>query len=125
MPLPEGAEDVTATFGPQFGSFGLVPRVSGPLPDCFRPLSGPHISGPVPAAPLIARWIALLRVLKDPEAHARRFARTIRRWRQRGEPRPHISPLVTRHRLRPDFALVSGALPGLLETALNGWFDTS
>ena len=97
---PEGVEDVTATFGPQAGRFGLAPRLSGPLPDCFRPLSGPHISGPVPAAPLIARWVALLRVLKNPDAHARRLARTLRRWQARGEPRPHIAPMVARHRLR-------------------------
>ena len=123
-PLPDGVEDVTASFGPQAGRFGLVPRLSGPLPDCFRTLSGPRPNGPVAAAPVIARWIAMHRVLQDPAAHARRLARTIRRWKARGEAKPVVSPFDGRHRLPPDLALIAGTLPGLLAGALAGWYDT-
>ena len=121
---PDGVEDVTASFGPQTGLFGLAPRLSGPLPDCFRTCSGLRPGGPVAAAPLIARWIALHRVLQDPAAHARRLARTIRRWKARGETKPVVAPMAGRHRLHPELALIAGLLPGLLARALAGWYDT-
>ena len=86
--LPEGVEDVTASFGPQSKGFRLAPRMSGLFPDHLRTLSGPPPARSVSPRRLLAQWQALHAVLKDPEAHARRLARTLARWRRAGEPAP-------------------------------------
>jgi len=79
----------------------------------------------VDAAPVIARLVALIRILKNPEPHARRLARTIQRWQAKGEARPHVVPMTGRHRLDPELGLVASLLPQLLNEALKGWADTS
>ena len=123
--LAEGVEDVTASFGPQHTGFGLSPHLSGPFPDSFRTFSGPRPGGQVPAGPLLARWAQLYRVLKDPDASARRLARTIERWRKAGEPAPMCAPLPGARRLGPELGLVSSLLPQLVGRALQAWKDTS
>lgn len=83
----------------------------------------PARPGPVPAAPLIARWQAMLDVLKHCDRRARRLARTLARWRAGGEPRPVVLPLATR-RLPAALGLLSGALTVRLAAALDRWPDT-
>ena len=119
----DGVEDVTASFGPQPAGFRLAPGLSGPCPDALRTAPRPA-PGPVSAAPAIARWAALHRILKDPERAARRLARTIRRWRAGGEPKPLVVPMAHGHRLRPELGLVAGLLPQLLNTQMQDWPDT-
>ena len=123
-PKIEGAEDVTASFGPQPSGFSLAPPKAGPPMLC---LSGVYVvpKRSVDAAPVIARLVTLIRILKNPEPHAKRLARTIQRWQAAGEARPHIVPMPGRHRLDPELGLVASLLPQLLNDALKGWADTS
>lgn len=122
--VPDGVEDVTASFlaGRRIYRFALMGRplgVSGVFPDMAR-----SPSGPVPAAPLLARIAALYRVLKKPEAAALRLARQIRRMKARGEARPYCLPMAGRHRLPRELALLAGALRTHVNQALAGWDDT-
>ena len=123
-PKIEGAEDVTASFGPQPSGFSLAPPKAGPPIRC---LNGVYMvpKRSVDAAPVIARLVALIRILKNPEPHAKRLARTIQRWQAKGEARPHVVPMAGRHRLDPELGLVASLLPQLLNEALKGWADTS
>jgi hypothetical protein len=101
--------------------FTMVPAPSRPCPNFLRgPVVAP-MRGPVPAAPLIARWQAMLDTLKHHKRRARRLARTIQRWQAAGEARPHVPPIPKAHRLPAAIALVSG---GLIE-ALKDWPDSS
>jgi len=120
-----GVEDVTASFGPQPAAFSLAPAKLTPRPESFASVTGGKPSGPVTAGPLIARICMLLRVIREPEAHARRLAITLRRWRTRGEPKPFIGPSAGRQRLRAELGLVAGLLPNLLNTAMADWPNTS
>jgi len=122
--LPEGVEDVTASFGPQSKGFRLAPRMSGLFPDHLRTLSGPPPARSVSPRRLLAQWQALHAVLKDPEAHARRLARTLARWRKAGEPAPVCVQLGFEHRLRPDLGIVARALPHLIRQGTAAWNDT-
>jgi len=123
-PRIEGAEDVTASFGPQPSAFSLAPPKAGPPIGC---LNGTNVvpARSVDAAPVIARLVALIKILKDPEPHAKRLARTIQRWQAKGEARPYVMPMARRNRLDPELGLVASLLPQLLNEALKGWADTS
>jgi len=123
-PRIEGVEDVTASFGPQPSGFSLAPPKAGPPIGC---LNGTYLvpARSVDAAPVIARLVALIRILKDPEPHAKRLARTIQRWQAKGEARPYVMPMARRNRLDPELGLVASLLPQLLNQALKGWADTS
>ena len=74
---------------------------------------------------MLARWAALCRVLKQPERHARRLARTLAHWQARGEAKPFAPPMTGTHRMPADLALVAQVLPQLIGKALAGWPDTS
>lgn len=128
-PLTEtDVEDVTASFGPQPRGLALAPGKTAPPPDIVpsivKGLYGVHKGCPVPPGPLLARWAALHRVLKDPEAHARRLAFTLRRWRQAGEAAPVCFPLGHEHRLPRELGLVARVLPQLIRRGLETWNDT-
>nr|WP_321440463.1 hypothetical protein [uncultured Hyphomonas sp.] len=107
--------------------FSVLPVPAGEAPDF---LHGPIIvptRGPVPAAPLIARWEAMLDTLKHARRRAKCLARTIQRWKAEGEARPYITPIPKTYAMPAALALVSGALTVQLTAALHDWpsFDTS
>ncbi|MCA8892906.1 MAG: hypothetical protein KDA56_14065 [Hyphomonas sp.] len=108
--------------------FTMVPAPSRPCPHFMKgPVTVP-LRGPVPAAPLIARWQAMLDTLKHHKRRARRLARTIQRcWQAAGEARPHVPPIPHAHRMPAAIALVSGGLTVQLIEALKDWpsFSTS
>jgi hypothetical protein len=120
-----GVEDVTASFGPQPGAFKLAPAKVTPRPESFGATAGKKPAGPVAASPLILRICLLLKVIREPDAHARRLAFTLRRWRTRGEAKPFIGPSAGQHKLGSELGLVAGLLPKLLGTAMEDWTDTS
>ena len=127
-PLPPGVEDVTHTYPALAAPRRL--RLAGRAVDpCAAPPFGlfpcSFRAGPVPAAPVFARIIALHRVLAPPEAHAKRLARTLDRLKRQGEPRPSCLPVAGAYRLRPELGLVASALPGLVNARLESWNDTS
>ena len=82
-------------------------------------------SGPVPAAPLLARLAALQLVLAAPDAHARRLARTLERQRKAGEARPFVLAMPRTHRLPPELGAIATALPEILKAALKSWDNSS
>jgi hypothetical protein len=101
--------------------FAMVPAPSRPCPHFLK---GPVIvpsRGPVPAAPLIARWQAMLDTLKHCRRRARQLARTIQRWQAAGEARPHVPPIPRNHRMPAALGLVSGGLTVRLIEALKRW----
>ena len=101
--------------------FTMVPAPSRPCPHFLKgPVTLP-VPGPVPAAPLIARWNAMLDTMKHHKRRARRLARTIQRWQAAGEARPHVPPVPNVHRLPAPIALVSGGLTVQLIEALKRW----
>ncbi|MEO1963951.1 hypothetical protein [Hyphomonas sp.] len=107
--------------------FSVLPVPSGPAPDF---LHGPIIvptRAPVPAAPLIARWEAMLDTLRYRQRRAKCLARTIQRWKAAGEARPFIAPIPKTHAMPAALGLVSGGLTVQLIEALKDWpdFDTS
>jgi hypothetical protein len=81
----------------------------------------------VPAAPLIARWEAMLETLKFCKRRAKCLARTIQRWKADGEARPYIAPVPRTHAMPAPLGLVSGGLTVQLTEALRDWppADTS
>ena len=104
--------------------FTMVPAPSGPCPHFMTgPVTLP-IRGPVAAAPLIARWQAMLDTLKHHKRRARCLARTIQRWQAAGEAKPHVPPVPNTHRMPAAIALVSGGLTVQLIEALKTWPDT-
>jgi hypothetical protein len=105
--------------------FTMVPAPSRPCPHFMKgPVTVPS-RGPVPAAPLIARWQAMLDTLKHHKRRARCLARTIQRWQAAGEARPYVPPIPHAHRLPAAIALVSGGLTVQLLDALKRWPDSS
>ena len=101
--------------------FTMVPAQAGPCPHFLKgPVTVPS-RGPVLAAPLIARWRAMLDTLKHHKRRARRLARTLQRWQAAGEARPHVLPLPDMHRMPAAIALVSGGLTVQLSEALKSW----
>ena len=131
-PLPPCVEDVTHTY-PALAAPRRLLLAGRAVDPCAAPPFGlfpcSFRAGPVPAAPVFARIIALHRVLAAPEAHARRLARTLARWKKKGEPRPVCLPVAGAYRLRPELGLIASALPGLVTAALGSWpgrgIDTS
>jgi len=103
--------------------FTMVPAPSRPCPYFLKgPVTVPE-RGPVPAAPLIARWNAMLDTLKNHKRQAKCLARTIQRWQAAGEARPHVPPIPNTHRMPAAIALVSGGLTVQLLEALKRWPD--
>ena len=101
--------------------FTMVPAPSRPCPHFLKgPVTLPT-RGPVPAAPLIARWNAMLDTMKHHKRRARQLARTIQRWQAAGEARPHVPPVPNTHRMPAAIALVSGGLTVQLIEALKDW----
>ncbi len=106
-------------------TFTMVPAPSRPCPHFLEgPVTVPS-RGPVPAAPLIARWNAMLDTLKHHKRRARCLARTIQRWQAAGEAKPHVPPIPHTHRMPAAVALVSGGLTVQLLEALKRWPDSS
>ncbi len=117
----EGEPDARKAF------FSVLPIPAGEAPDFLR---GPVIvptRGPVPAAPLIARWEAMLETLKFCKRRAKCLARTIQRWKAAGEARPYIVPIPRTHAMPAALGIVSGGLTVQLTQALRDWplADTS
>ncbi len=105
--------------------FTMVPAPSRPCPHFMKgPVTVP-VRGPVPAAPLIARWQAMLDTLKHRKRRAKCLARTIQRWQAAGEARPHVPPIPNRHRMPAALGIVSGGLTVQLIDALKRWPDSS
>ncbi|KCZ85667.1 hypothetical protein HAD_08280 [Hyphomonas adhaerens MHS-3] len=107
--------------------FTMVPAPSRPCPPFMKgPVTVPG-RGPVPAAPLIARWQTMLDTLKHHKRRAKCLARTIQRWQAAGEARPHVPPIPRRHRMPAALGVVSGGLTVQLIDALKTWpaADTS
>ena len=124
VPLPEGTEIVTFPAPYRFALSGRVqpevdPEASGLFPGCVR------VSGPVPAAPFLARVSALYKVLEAPELYAKRLARSLERQRRRGDPKPVAMPMASAYRLRPELGMIATALPGMLNAALEKWDNSS
>jgi hypothetical protein len=112
---------------PRKAFFSVLPVPASEAPDF---LHGPVIvptRGPVPAAPLIARWEAMLDTLKHHKRRAKCLARTIQRWKAAGEARPFIAPIPKTHAMPAALGLVSGGLTVQLIEALKDWpsFNTS
>ncbi|KJS39015.1 MAG: hypothetical protein VR74_03675 [Hyphomonas sp. BRH_c22] len=82
-------------------------------------------SGPVPAAPFLARVSALYKVLEAPERYAKRLAPSLARQQEGGDPRPVALPMASAYRLRPELGLIATVLPGLLNFALEKWDNSS
>ena len=102
--------------------FSVLPAPASEAPDFLR---GPAIMvpmrGPVPAGPLIDRWIAMLETIKFAGRRANRLARTIQRWKAAGETRPYIAPIPKTYAMHRAVALVSGGLTVQLTRALSDW----
>ena len=125
--LPEGVE--LAVFpGAAEHAFTLLPRAAcgflcGEDADTSGTSCGPP--GPVPTARLLARIRAVYRVLKSPEAAARRLARSLQRLKSRGGPGPMTGPAPDAFRLGPELGALATALPGLLNARLAAaWNDS-
>ena len=107
--------------------FSVLPPQASEAPEFLRgPITVPT-RGPVPAGPLIDRWIAMLETAKYAGRRANRLARTIQRWREAGEVRPYIAPIPKTYAMHRAVALVSGGITVQLIEALKDWpsFDTS
>jgi hypothetical protein len=107
--------------------FTVIPPASSEAPDFLHgPVIVP-IRGPVPAAPLIGRWQAMLETLKHAQRRAKCLARTIQRWKAAGEARPYLAPIPKTYAMHRAVALVSGGLTVQLMEALKDWppADTS
>ena len=123
-PLPEGTEIVTFPAPYRFALSGRVQPEVDPDASVLFPGCVPA-SGPVPAAPFLARVSALYKVLEKPEVYAKRLARSLDRQRKRGDPKPVALPMASAYRLRPELGLIATALPGLLNAALEKWDNSS
>ncbi|KCZ47433.1 hypothetical protein HY3_04475 [Hyphomonas pacifica] len=87
--------------------------------DTFGAVLG--LSGPVSTQPLIDRILALQKILKAPEAAAKRLARTLQRMQAKGEARPMVGPAAGAFRLSPELGAVATALPGFIRAGLESW----
>ena len=74
---------------------------------------------------LLERLETLFRLLDDPSQAARRMARIIARLKAQRVMKPVVPPQVGLFRERADFSLVAEALPGRVNRALEGWYDSS
>ena len=121
--VPGGVEDVTASFRahlPKQYRMALIPRPFGP-PGTFGALASARCSGPVPAMPLMVQAAVLLNIMKQPEPAARRMARMIERMKRRGEAKPYCLPIASRNQLRPEMALIAGAVTLAVNAGLADW----
>jgi hypothetical protein len=117
----EGEPEARKTF------FSVLPTRASEAPDFLHgPITVPT-RGPVPAAPLIARWEAMLETLKSCRRRAKCLARTIQRWKADGEAPPYITPIPKTHAMPAPLGIVSGALAVQLTEDLRDWppVDTS
>ena len=122
-PLPEGTEIATFPSPRRFALSARIPSghdwsVDGLALDRQR-------TGPVPAAPFLARVSALYKVLEAPDLYAQRLARSLARQQKRGDPKPVALPMASAYRLRPELGMIATALPGLLSAALEKWDNSS
>ena len=69
----------------------------------------------------LQRIVALQRVLANPDAAAKRFARAIERVKAKGDPKPYVGPPKSAFRLSPELGALAVALPGLLNAAMETW----
>ena len=128
-----GVEDVTESFRAVLGPvcrLRLLGRRAPCLmewPEVFAGKGGAQTrdAGPVLAAPLIARIAALHRLLKTPDAAAKRLARHLAGLKVRREPPPVCPPMPGLFRLGAELGVVAAALPGLVSRAVADWPDTS
>ena len=121
--LPEGVELAIFPRVP-LKRFTLMPPaqspvLSGQFRDTFGSVLGP--SGPVSTKPLIDRILALQKILKAPEAAAKRLARTLQRMKAKGEPKPMVGSAAGAFRLSAELGAVSTALPEFIRAALESW----
>jgi hypothetical protein len=124
MPLPEGTELATFPAPRRFVLAGRVQPAIDPEASMLFPGSI-RATGPVPAAPFLARVSALYKVLEAPDLYAKRLARNLARQQERGDPKPHALPMASAYRLRPELGAIATALPGLLSAALEKWDNSS
>ncbi|MEE2878481.1 MAG: hypothetical protein VX593_05695 [Pseudomonadota bacterium] len=106
--------------------FILMP-VARPLPDHFEPVE-PRKAIPLSPAQtrtLLERFQTMAGMLEDPVPAARRMARLLTRLKRRGAMRPCCAPQSRLHRLDHELGLIASTLPGLVNQALKGWYDTS
>ena len=85
------------------------------------PASSSRATGPVSPHRLMVRIVALQRVIADPDGHALRLARHLRRLQERGEPRPVIGPAPRAFRLSPELGAIAALLPVQIQAALETW----
>ena len=93
--------------------FSVLPTQPSEAPDFLHgPIMVP-MRGPVPAGPLIDRWIAMLATIKYAGYRANRLARTIQRWKAAGRSAAlycaHSEDLRHAPRPRPRFRRADGA----------------
>ena len=113
--------DEAAAQTPRGYSFRLIPSVPGSPPETGKSVPGWPMPGPVPAAPVIARWHALLDALRHSRSRAERLARTLQRQRAAGLARPYVLPMAKTHRMPPQLGLMAGALTVRLRAAFADW----
>jgi hypothetical protein len=119
-PKSDAAEPICRKSVPGFSLTAKVlsafdPDASGLLPCTIR------ASGPVPAAPILARLAVLQLLLAAPDAHARRLARTLARQRRAGEAAPIALPMARTHRMPPELGAIATSLPDMLRAAFKSW----
>ena len=125
--LPDGVEIAIFPGAAEY-HFTLLPAsthlsLSEPFPEIAR--RGCGTAGPVSTARLLARIRALHRLLKSPEAAAKRLARSFQRLKAKGRPSPVAGPAPNAFRLNPELGALSTALPGLLNARLaSAWIDS-
>lgn len=90
--------------------------IEGGFPDILRTLSGP-----VSPHRLMARIAALRRVIADPDGHALRLARSLKRLQKHGEPRPAVGPATSAFRLSPELGAIATLLPAQIRAGLDSW----
>ena len=69
----------------------------------------------------MARIAALRRVIADPDGHAIRLARNLRRLQQKGEPRPMVGAATSAFRLSPELGAITTLLPAQIRAGLDSW----
>ncbi|MEZ6001361.1 hypothetical protein [Hyphomonas sp.] len=126
--LPDGVEDVTASFlaasGQRPWRFALAPGHYAPMPAMLDIPAKPK-PDEVPAGRFIEKVIVLGGILADPAPHARRMARALHRWRAAGEMHPvslQVVPGFRAGRLAESFAQVLSVR--LNEALAVAWNDS-
>ena len=126
--LPEGVEDVTASFlaasGPRPWRFALAPGHYVPM-TAMPDIPKRPVPDEVPAGRFIEKVIVLGGILADPAPHARRMARALHRWRAAGELAPvslRAVPGFRAGRLTESFAQILSVR--LNEALAVAWADS-